>query len=199
MGLAFIVLILLTRGRLGQVMATSVLIVLAGAVVILFTDFASVFMERFAQRNLAERELAGEARFAEYILIYKDAFVHHDFNPWIGYELLNSSGNYGKGVFGSRSLHADITNLVHSAGIVGLMLYLLMAGKAFWESFKHHKTHTDRMVTLFCCCIFIVFTITGRYTQAGYMLLFFLLLLMPLGKIQREPSPARKEEVSSTQ
>jgi len=181
----FVLLILLMRRQTKQVIVFSTLIIFVGVCVGIFTDFSSIFQERFQQRNLGERELAGEARFAEYAILYKDAFIHHDFNPWIGYELLNSSGNYGKGIFGDRSLHGDITNIIHSTGVIGLMLYLLMVGKCFLEAIKYSRLNTDRLIILFCLFTFIIFTVTGRYVQVSYMTLLFSLLCMPMGKIRR--------------
>lgn len=197
LGLAFILLILLAKGETQKVLKVLSIILFAGLIVTLLTDFVSLFQERFEQRNLSERELAGEIRFAEYALLYKDAFLHYDFNPWTGYELLNSRGNYGKGVFGNRSLHGDITNMIHSTGLVGLTLYLLMVIRTLWNTIKHVQTRTDTLITLYCVLIFIIFTITGRYSQTGYMTLLFLLLCIPLGRVEREgPRSARSESSS---
>lgn len=183
MGMAIILLILIMRGQATQILKTCGVIAVVGIAIVLFTDFTSIFQERFEQRNLANRELAEESRFVEYALLYRDAYVHHDFNPWIGYELLNSGGNYGKAIFGPRTLHGDITHLVHSTGIIGLILYILMVSKVFWEAVRNIQTPTDRLIILFCFLIFAVFTITGRYTQTGYMVLLFLLLSLPLGQV----------------
>lgn len=185
MGMLFMLLILTVRGRATQAFTALGIVAFLGAVIILSTDFTEIFQERFERRSLATRELAEEGRFAEYELLYRDAFVYYDFNPWSGYELLNSGGNYGKGIFGTRSLHGDITNIIHSTGVIGLALYLLMVLTVFRESIKHIHTPTDRLIVLFCFLVFVVFTITGRYNQTGYMVLFFLLLSLPLGKIRR--------------
>lgn len=183
LGFMFVLLILLVKGKAKRVVEILGVVILGGVIVVLVTDFTSLFQERFEQRNLSERELAGEMRFAEYALLYKDAFIHHDFNPWIGYELLNSGGNYGKGILGNRSLHGDITNIVHSVGFIGLVLYLLMVLKVFRSAIQRIQTPTDSVIILFCLSIFIIFTITGRYSQTGYMILFFLLLCLPLGTV----------------
>lgn len=181
LAILIILIILILRGRLQLVTSFLFGFTTITIIVVSFTDFSNVFKERFEQRNLAERELAGEARFAEYAILYKDAFVHYDLNPWLGYELLNSRGKYGKGIFGNRSLHADITNIIHSVGILGLMLYLLMVCRSFIIALKNVKTLTDSLIIVFCLALFIMFTITGRYTQTHYMLSLFLLLLLPLG------------------
>lgn len=197
LGIIFILLILFMRGQSKQVFGISSLIFLAVVFVAIFTDFSAVFKDRFEQRNLGERELAGEARFAEYAILYKDAFVHHDFNPWTGYELLNSGGNYGKGIFGNRSLHGDITNIIHSTGILGLLLYLTMVGKCFRDAIRNIRLTTDILIILFCISTFIVFTITGRYVQVDYMILLFLTLFLPLGKASSNIPKREKTSIST--
>src|SRR5690606_19079263 len=95
------------------------------------TSFLDLFSERYELRDLDNRELGEEKRFLEYELIYSDMFVYQDYSPWLGYGLFDSGGNYGKGILGTRTLHADITSILHSFGFIGLTLYLLMFVTAF--------------------------------------------------------------------
>src|SRR5690606_4505928 len=126
-----------------------------GLVVIETTGFLTLLLERYEQRDLENRALAEESRFAEYGLLYKDIFIHHDYSPWLGYELLISRGNYGKGIFGDRSLHGDLPNIFHSAGIIGVMLYLLMITSTFRSAIQHIRSRTDLLIILFCFFAFI--------------------------------------------
>lgn len=185
-GIAFVFFILVAKGQAQKVMVIGGITLILSLVIIQTTGFLDLLIERYELRNLENRELAEESRFAEYGILYKDIFVHQDYSPWLGYELLKSGGNYGKGVFGIRSLHGDLTNILHSTGIIGLSLYLMMVGSIFWKAINHIKTVTDLLIICFCFSAFILFTITGRYTQTGYMLFFFLVLLLPVGKSMGE-------------
>src|SRR6185503_2901979 len=115
---------------------TGSLVLAIGYLIYNNTDFMQEFKDRVELRKLDERELAEEKRFIEYSLLYDDMFVYHAYSPWFGYELFNSAGNYGKGVLADRSLHGDIPNLLHSSGIIGVFLYLIMTLTAFWQALR---------------------------------------------------------------
>jgi O-antigen ligase len=108
--------------------------------------------------------------------------VYHTYSPWTGFGLFNSAGNYGQGILGDRSLHGDIPSLLHSSGLIGLTLYLFMAGTAFWQAIRKTKRFQNVLIVLFCAGSFFVYTITGRYTETAASLLIFLILLLPLAK-----------------
>jgi O-antigen ligase len=172
----------MTQKNIRKVLVLAGLAFLAGFIIVANTGFLSQFNERYEMRDLENRNLEEEKRFIEYELIYRDMFVYKDYSPWFGFELFNSWGNYGRGVLGDRSLHSDLTNIVHSSGLVGLTLYLLMVATAFRQSYRSARTKADKLIFLFCAMTFMAFTTTGRYTETGYMLFLFLLLLLPLAK-----------------
>jgi hypothetical protein len=151
-----------------------------GYVIYSESDFKNEFNERYELRNLQEREVSEEKRFIEYELIYKDIFVYDAYSPWIGYEPLNSAGHYGKGVFELRTLHSDLPSIIHSSGIIGLVLYLLMVITAFRQSVRAATTNLDKFIVFFCFVTFVVYSITGRFSEAASMLLIYLLLMLPL-------------------
>lgn len=150
------------------------------------TDFMSEFKQRVELRKLDDRELAEEKRFLEYDLLYTDMFVYHAYSPWTGYDLFNSSGNYGKGVLGDRSLHGDLTNITHSSGLIGVTLYLLMIGTAFLKSFRASGTYQEKLIILFCCVTFLAYTGSGRYTEGAASVLQMLVLMLPMAKQEEE-------------
>lgn len=176
------VLTLLTQQKAKMMFLTINLIGLTGYLIYNNTGFSKEFNERVELRKLDERELAEEKRFFEYTIVYDDMFVYHAYSPWFGYELFNSAGNYGMGIFGERSLHGDIPNLLHSSGLIGVALYLLMTGTAFWQAIKPAKRFQDKLIILFCAVSFLVYTITGRYTEVSATLLLFLLLMTPVAE-----------------
>jgi hypothetical protein len=151
-----------------------------GYLVVSNTDFLSEFNERVELRKLDEKELGEEQRFSEYMFLYEDMFVYHTYSPWFGFELFNSSGNYGRGLFEERSLHGDLTSIAHSSGILGVVLYLSMVMTAFLQAIRAAVTRSDKLIVLFCTASFVMFTITGRFTQADAMLFIFLVLMLPV-------------------
>lgn len=179
-GIGIAALTLQSREKAKMLFIFGAIIILIGTVVYYKSDFVSQFNERVELRKLDERKLTEEGRFLEYELLYKDMFVYNEYSPWFGFELFNSWGNYGKGIFGERSLHGDLPNIAHSSGIIGVILYLLMVYTAFLRSIRSAVSSTDKIIILFCGLTFIVYTLTGRYTELSSTLLLFLLLMLPL-------------------
>ncbi|WP_299990525.1 O-antigen ligase family protein [uncultured Pontibacter sp.] len=184
-GIAVAVLLLLTQRSLLKVVAFSGIVAILGFAIIANTSFMTVLIERYEHRNLAERELEEEKRFLEYEVLYEDMFIYEDYSPWFGYGLFDSAGNYGKGIFEERTLHSDLTNMAHSTGILGVVLYLLMIFTIFWKSYKASTTRTDRLIFFYCVVVFMVYTTTGRYTTIENIWFIVLLLMLPVAK-QRE-------------
>jgi hypothetical protein len=182
LGVLVALLTMMTQRKAKMVFLTGCLMLATGYLIYNNTDFLAEFKDRVEQRKLDERELAEEKRFIEYSLLYDDMFVYHAYSPWFGYELFNSGGNYGKGILAERSLHGDIPNLLHSSGVIGVLLYLLMIGTAFWQAIKEAKRYQDKLIVVFCALSFLVYTVTGRYTEIAATLLLFLVLMLPLAK-----------------
>ncbi|MBD1397714.1 O-antigen ligase family protein [Pontibacter sp. JH31] len=189
LGIAVILFIFMFKKNIKNLVLFGGLTAVISFVVLLNTNFLDVFIERYEQRKLAERELSEETRFLEYDIIYQDLFVYNDYNPWFGYELLNSGGNYGKGILDERTLHSDLTSIVHSTGIIGLLLYLLMVFTSFKQAFRYARSGSDNLIILYCAAAFVVYTITGRYTSSESMMFLFMILALPL---------TQKDEPSST-
>jgi hypothetical protein len=170
---------------------------LAGVIIITRTNVLTSVSERYELRNLEERNLNEEARYFEYDMLYNDIVKHKRYSGWIGFDLFNSPGNYGDGRFYERSLHGDIPSILHSSGIIGVLLYLLMIASAFYKSFKATTSGNEKLIVLFCIITFITYCLTGRYTQVGTMLLLFLVAQLPLAKEETElalyvePEPGR--------
>lgn len=138
-----------------------VIICSVGAVIFYYSGFGDQLNERIERRNLQERELAGELRFMEFGLVYKDLFVFYDYSPWFGFGLFETSGNYGKGIFGPRPLHSDLTYIVHSSGILGLLLYVGILIVGFSNAWKNIKTKEDFVLFLFVLMYTTVFLVLG--------------------------------------
>jgi hypothetical protein len=175
-------LTMMTQQKAKMVFLTGGLIVVIGYLIYDNTGFMQEFRERVELRKLDERELAEEKRFIEYALLYNDMFVYNTYSPWFGYELFNSGGNYGKGVLAERSLHGDIPNLLHSSGLIGVAMYLLMVATAFWQAIRAAVRYQHKLIVLFCAISFLVYTVSGRYTEVAATLLLFLVLMLPLAK-----------------
>lgn len=182
-GAIFVLMLLMQRNK-SNAFITIYAVGATVLIVVLSTGVLDTFWERYEGRGLGERDfLSGrEGRFIEYQLVYSDMFIYHRYNPITGYELFNSGGNYGNGIFGERSLHSDITAIVHASGLVGLLLYLLMIFRAFNVSYKLAWSRIDKLIILFCAIALIIYSLTGRFTNADYMIVLFLIVLLPLTK-----------------
>lgn len=152
-----------------------------------YTSYYSQIIERFEHR-FSDREVVHleEGRFVDHRLIYEDIFIYRRYSPYIGYEFFNSRGNYAGGIYGSRSLHPDIPVIVHAAGLIGLLLYLLMIFKIFHLSWLSTFWPEDRFIWIFCLLVFIVFTITGRITSTPYAIALISILMIPLSNLREE-------------
>ncbi|SFF96695.1 hypothetical protein [Pontibacter chinhatensis] len=194
LGVAIAYFTLLTREKAKMFVLAGVLIFTIGTVLYSATDLADSFKERYELRKLDERELEEESRFLEYELLYKDMFVYYDYSPLIGYEPFNSWGNYGRGALEDRSLHGDLTSITHSSGLIGLCLYLLMVFTAFRSAWRAAETRTDLLIILFSAISFAAYTLTGRYTEIGSMMMLYLVLLLPLSNNDKETDEEEVEE-----
>jgi len=190
LALIFVIISLVFKGEIKKVGLFGGLIFGIILLVFKFTNFSDQLIERIELRNLEERDMAEEKRFFEYELIYNDVFVFFDYNPLIGNGLFNnsSSGNYGRGIFFGRPLHADITHMIHSSGLISVIIYFFIVFSSFRLSFAKLKSKNDYFIFIFCIIMFLVFTVTGRYTQTSGMLMFFLLLFVPIAKNQLNSS-----------
>ncbi|WP_299701302.1 hypothetical protein [uncultured Pontibacter sp.] len=197
LGIGIILFIFSTQKNIRNVIILALTISAFGAIVIMNTSFMTTFIQRYEQRKLAERELSEEKRFLEYEILYDDLFSYEDYSPLFGYELLNSAGNYGKGILDERTLHSDVTNIVHSSGLIGLSLYFLMIITCFVQAFKNSKTKEDILLIMFCASVFVVYTITGRYTSSESMIFLFLTLMLSLS-IKEDEVQELEEHVSTT-
>ncbi|OKL39560.1 hypothetical protein [Pontibacter flavimaris] len=194
LGVGIAYLTLLTREKAKMFVLTGILICTIGFVLYSATDLADSFKERYELRKLDERELEEESRYLEYELLYKDMFVYYDYSALIGFEPFNSWGNYGRGALEDRSLHGDLTSITHSSGLIGLFLYLLMVFTAFRSAWRASETRTDLFIVLFCAISFIAYTLTGRYTEVGSMMMLYLILALPLARREQQPDEELAEQ-----
>ncbi|UJP64909.1 O-antigen ligase family protein [Mongoliitalea daihaiensis] len=155
--------------------------IFGGLVIVEKTGFIDVFWERYQLRNLDDRDLEGEQRVLELGLVYNDLFNSFDYSPWTGFGLFQLSGeNYGKGKFGTRPLHTDPMVLVHSSGVIGLLLYLLMVAYAFLSVLFVIRNQKDLISFFYILLVFLVFFFTGRFTNTASSLIIYLILYLPL-------------------
>lgn len=180
LGVAIAFLTLLAQKEAKKFVVLGSVVCLLGYVIYTNTGFSDTFKERYELRRLDDREMGEEKRFIEYNLIYTDMFIYNRYSPWFGFELMNSAGNYGKSIFDNRTLHADLPSIAHSSGIIGVILYLMMVFTAFRQALRAATSNTTRLIVLFCAVTFVVYSVTGRFTESASMILLFLALALPL-------------------
>jgi hypothetical protein len=178
-GSIFVVLEMFNLKQIKDLALYGFIALIFGFGVLKFSGFADQLIERVEQRNLAERELSSEKRFLEFEIIYNDLFVLYDYDPWFGYGLFNSKGNYGRKVFGTRSLHTDFAYYVHAGGFLFLTLYLCMMGKAFWDTWIKTRSREDRFRFLFLILYFSVLFMLGNSRNPIHPSMFICLLSIP--------------------
>ncbi|SMD46312.1 O-antigen ligase like membrane protein [Aquiflexum balticum DSM 16537] len=153
-----------------------------GLLVAINIGFVDQLTERIEKRNLKDREIANEGRFMEFELVYKDLFVYYDYDPWFGYGLFESPGNYGKKVFGNRPLHTEYLYYVHNVGIFGLICYCLMIFLAFYNVWKNTFNKKDRIQFFFILVYFLVFFNLGFSRNALVPVMLYGILNLPLSR-----------------
>jgi hypothetical protein len=153
---------------------------------LLFSGLSAQFEERYEARFGGGPPVKSDSsRFSDHVMVYEDMFVHGRYGVLTGFGFFQSAGNYGGGIYETRSLHADIPAIAHASGIIGVALYFLAVGTAFWQSFVCGRGVADRVHWWFCLLVFIVFTISGRITEPAYAVGFFLVLLLPTASGRR--------------
>jgi hypothetical protein len=155
---------------------------LVSVFVVYKTGFLEQFWERYNMRKLDTRGAEKEPRLLEFEMIYKDMFVHFDYSPWFGYKLFESTGNYGKGRLGIRALHTDFGTMMHSGGIIGFSLYLLMIFVAFFSVWRKSNSKNDILQFLFVSFAFAAFFMSGRWYTISATSMMYCLLFLPLGR-----------------
>lgn len=152
---------LLTFKQIKKVIGYGVFLLSISFAVLYYTGFMNQFQERFEKRNLEDRPVDEERRVLEYTLIYNDLFVFYDYDPWFGFGPMKSESNYGRGVFGERPLHSDITYFIHGFGIIGFIVYLIMVFTVFLNGYKRMKNREDLSVFIFISFYFLSFLFIG--------------------------------------
>jgi hypothetical protein len=161
---------------------------MVGFILLKTTGFSNELMDRFEARNIKDRDLEEEGRYIEFGLIYKDMFVYYDYDPWFGYGPLKSWGNYGKGAYGNRNLHSNITYFIHGFGFFGLFLLISMVSMVFYQAWLRIYAKSDRFLFAFIIFYFVVFTILGIPKLPLSPVYLFMMLGLLFGKLESPQS-----------
>lgn len=180
LGTVVVLIELLDYRKIGDLVLYGSILSLVTLLVVYQTGFLELFWERYEMRGLDDRPLEQEGRMMEFGLLYRDLFVYYDYDPWFGYELFASHGNYGKNLFGNRSLHTDFASIVHSSGFIGLFLYLAMVVYAFGSVWMRTFTKADYLQFFFITIAFFVFAMSGRWYTISATTMMYCLLYLPL-------------------
>lgn len=173
---------LLNFNQIKQFALYTFIFALSVTIVIKATGFSDQLFERIEKRNLKDRDLEEEGRYIEFSLVFKDLFVYYDYDPWFGYGIFSSSGNYGKRIFGNRPLHSDINYYIHGSGFVGLFLYLCTVSLIFIHSWQKCKSREDKLLFAFISVYFLVNFLLGWSKRPLTPVLLFMILSLPYAK-----------------
>jgi oligosaccharide repeat unit polymerase len=126
------------------------------------------------RRNRIETKITDEGRFLEYEIIWAEQIKGNNIKKLLfGNELFNNKSDFGKKKsFGldttNRFFHSEVTEIIYSTGIIGIILYirfLFLFFKFFLKkSKKNNKGKTKTLKFLFLS-IFLLFFINGFVEQ----------------------------------
>lgn len=139
---------------------------------------SDVFNDKGVGKNLQE-----ETRLEESRAVYNERIRNPD--PIIfffGQHLFDSSGNYDGGIHGIRPLHLDTNIVLHGAGLVGLILFLLVYVWLFHKflvlktqlDIPNNKNLTGVFISMFLSHLFLMIsggmvTVTFNMISSLYM------------------------------
>lgn len=82
-------------------------------------------------------ELESETRFEETLAVWNERIHQSDLTlAWFGDHLFDSPGHYDQGIHGERPLHLDINIILHGAGLLGLLLFILFHAELLVTFFR---------------------------------------------------------------
>jgi hypothetical protein len=137
-----------------------------------------VFNEKGVAENLQE-----ETRLAETIAVYEERILTPEVTIFLfGDHLFDSSGNYAGGVHGQRPLHLDVNIILHGAGMIGLILFLMIYVQLFTKfatlkttlNLPNEKNFTAAFIAMFLSHLFLLIsggmiTMTFNMISSLYM------------------------------
>jgi O-antigen ligase len=166
------------------------------SVVFFSTGFSDQLMERYEKRNLNERDLEEELRYLEFGLVYNDLFVFYDYDPWFGFGIFSSHGNYGKKAFGNRPLHSDINYFIHGLGFVGLFLYVITMSLIFYHAWQKCQSKGDKIMFCFILFYFLFSFLIGWSKRPLTPVMLFMILSLPYArqKVRFQSNPKKLME-----
>jgi hypothetical protein len=124
---------------------------------------SQAFLERMEVRadKMAVESLEGEMRYQEIGIIYEEVLMFRDVpKSLFGFEMFNSMGNYGGGMYLDRMIHVDYFTWLHGGGVVGLLIYLIFLFAIPFLFRMPLKDWSDENVRLFWFMFLIQFVIS---------------------------------------
>jgi hypothetical protein len=173
---------LLNFNQIKQFALYAFIFALSATIVFKATGFSDQLFERIEKRSLKGRDIEEEGRYIEFSLVFKDLFVYYDYDPWFGYGIFSSHGNYGKRILGNRPLHSDINYFIHGSGFTGLFLYLCTISLIFIHSWQRCKSREDKLLFAFISVYFLASFLLGWSKRPLTPVLLFMMLSLPYAK-----------------
>lgn len=128
--------------------------------------YKDLLIGQFEARNnqMKIETLESESRYLELKFIYQDILQSTSVNKALfGEELFNSIGKYAQGYFGPRDIHTDHGKLLHGAGLIGLILYLMTFAYLFLKYYrisKKERLENKDLMNVYLAILIVMFMMT---------------------------------------
>ncbi len=143
-----------------------------------------VLEARGSRVSANEEALEEETRYLEVIVVTNKIFSFTDFAySLFGTEFLNSIGTYSTPEIkmpNDRILHTDYAVIIHGAGIIGFVLYIIFSLLLFNPMVKYIKyfgfKNEITILTLMMFSTFLLVTISGSILNITFRTMYFIIM-----------------------
>ena len=171
------------------ILGTIGFVVVMGLTLPLYQD---ILLRQVASREHAfsdEYDPTEEGRYQEGFFVVNERYGNEI--PWFltlfGNEVFNSYGHYNNGEWGTRPLHVDFYKLLHTTGLIGFILYILIYLKAYLkyvairQKIPKNDTYLNEVGGVFVAIVLISLFISTQ--GAMYVIAFRALMFIYMGAI----------------
>ena len=133
---------------------------------LVFPAFQSIISERYNARIEQMQAIEEEARYQEFIYVFKEFREGEISQKFFGKEVFNSGPSFGKKYFHSnRIIHSDVTSFFYGSGLIGIILYLgifvlLFRNGSFYRRMLKHNAGDRELFAIYFSILAATFLIS---------------------------------------